>query len=96
MAALNPTDQIFDFEELEYYYQVANRKEDPTNNDEEGEEIENENPDEKKPKEEKSDDLKNSISENQENSTMINQESPQIDNPYLKSVSMLKKKFKSE
>lgn len=28
MAALNPTDQVFDFEELEYYYQVANRKED--------------------------------------------------------------------
>ncbi|XP_055531421.1 transcription initiation factor TFIID subunit 8-like [Wyeomyia smithii] len=29
LQALNPTDQIFDFEELEYYYQVANRKEDP-------------------------------------------------------------------
>nr|XP_019531787.2 transcription initiation factor TFIID subunit 8 [Aedes albopictus] len=30
LQALNPTDQIFDFEELEYYYQVANRKEDPS------------------------------------------------------------------
>jgi transcription initiation factor TFIID subunit 8 len=26
LSALNPSDQIFDFEELEYYYQVANRK----------------------------------------------------------------------
>lgn len=28
MAALNPTDQVFDFEELEYHYLVANRTED--------------------------------------------------------------------
>lgn len=28
LAALNPTDQVFDFEELEYHYQVANRTED--------------------------------------------------------------------
>lgn len=27
-AALNPTDQVFDFEELEYHYLVANRTED--------------------------------------------------------------------
>jgi transcription initiation factor TFIID subunit 8 len=26
LSALQPTDQIFDWEELEYYYQVANRK----------------------------------------------------------------------
>lgn len=26
ISALNPSDQIFDFEELEYYYLVANRK----------------------------------------------------------------------
>lgn len=26
LSALNPCDQIFDWEELEYYYQVANRK----------------------------------------------------------------------
>ncbi|KFB50179.1 hypothetical protein ZHAS_00018243 [Anopheles sinensis] len=30
LHALNPNDQVFDFEELEYYYQVANRKEDLT------------------------------------------------------------------
>ncbi|KAI8122840.1 Transcription initiation factor TFIID subunit 8 [Lucilia cuprina] len=28
LAALNPTDQVFDFEELEYHYLVANRTED--------------------------------------------------------------------
>lgn len=28
LAALNPTDQVFDFEELEYHYQVANRTSD--------------------------------------------------------------------
>jgi hypothetical protein len=32
LSALNPCDQIFDWEELEYYYQVANRK--PTDDDE--------------------------------------------------------------
>uniref|UniRef100_A0A2M4ARF4 Transcription initiation factor TFIID subunit 8 n=1 Tax=Anopheles triannulatus TaxID=58253 RepID=A0A2M4ARF4_9DIPT len=37
LQALNPTDQVFDFEELEYYYQVANRKEDPTETKEEAE-----------------------------------------------------------
>lgn len=30
LDALNPTDQVFDFEELEYHYQVANRTEDVT------------------------------------------------------------------
>lgn len=30
LAALNPTDQVFDFEELEYHYLVANRTEDVT------------------------------------------------------------------
>ncbi|CRK87616.1 CLUMA_CG001412, isoform A [Clunio marinus] len=32
LSALNPCDQIFDWEELEYYYQVANRK--PTDDSE--------------------------------------------------------------
>lgn len=35
MAALNPTDQVFDFEELEYHYLVANRTEDVRDDDEE-------------------------------------------------------------
>lgn len=35
LQALNPSDQIFDFEELEYYYLVANRKEDITETKEE-------------------------------------------------------------
>lgn len=38
ISALNPSDQIFDFEELEYYYQVANRK--PTDDEEQGSEDE--------------------------------------------------------
>uniref|UniRef100_A0A182R170 Transcription initiation factor TFIID subunit 8 n=1 Tax=Anopheles farauti TaxID=69004 RepID=A0A182R170_9DIPT len=37
LQALNPSDQIFDFEELEYYYLVANRKEDITETKEEAE-----------------------------------------------------------
>lgn len=35
MAALNPTDQVFDFEELEYHYLVANRTEDVRDDDDE-------------------------------------------------------------
>lgn len=38
ISALNPSDQIFDFEELEYYYQVANRKPDNDEVDSDNEE----------------------------------------------------------
>ncbi|XP_070501577.1 transcription initiation factor TFIID subunit 8-like [Chironomus tepperi] len=61
ITALNPSDQIFDFEELEYYYQVANRKPD---NDEMESEVEEKREDEesqsppKKRKNKKSSDLK--------------------------------------
>ncbi|XP_038113829.1 transcription initiation factor TFIID subunit 8 [Culex quinquefasciatus] len=50
LQALNPTDQIFDFEELEYYYQVANRKEDPADAKEgaDDDDEDNEDGDEKK------------------------------------------------
>lgn len=50
MLALNPTDQIFDFEELEYYYQVANRKEDPADSkaDDDDDDDEDEVKEEKK------------------------------------------------
>lgn len=37
LAALNPTDQVFDFEELEYHYLVANRTEDADEEEEDGE-----------------------------------------------------------
>ncbi|XP_055619012.1 transcription initiation factor TFIID subunit 8-like [Toxorhynchites rutilus septentrionalis] len=52
LQALNPTDQIFDFEELEYYYQVANRKEDPAetkedDDDDDGEDGEGKRGDDK-------------------------------------------------
>lgn len=61
ITALNPSDQIFDFEELEYYYQVANRKPD---NDEMESEVEEKRDDEesqsppKKRKNKKSGDFK--------------------------------------
>lgn len=89
MSALNPTDQIFDFEELEYYYQVANRKEDPVGSNE-AEDDENEDG----MKEEKSEDAKNSQTENSE--SVQNTETPQIDNPYLRTATVPRKKTKSE
>uniref|UniRef100_A0A1Q3F9X3 Transcription initiation factor TFIID subunit 8 n=1 Tax=Culex tarsalis TaxID=7177 RepID=A0A1Q3F9X3_CULTA len=45
LQALNPTDQIFDFEELEYYYQVANRKEDPADAKDGGDDDDDDNED---------------------------------------------------
>jgi transcription initiation factor TFIID subunit 8 len=90
MAALNPTDQIFDFEELEYYYQVANRKEDPVAKEEE----DNEENEDGIVKEEKPEDSKNLQSENPESST--NNGVPQIDNPYLRTATVPRKKLKSE
>jgi len=83
MAALNPTDQVFDFEELEYYYQVANRKEDISSKDEDGsdggsgdekekDESKEEKEDEKPPKDQ------TSFSE-------------LIDNPYLRAATMPKR-----
>lgn len=40
LAALNPTDQVFDFEELEYHYLVANRTEDAPSKEEEDDDEE--------------------------------------------------------
>ncbi|XP_063696387.1 transcription initiation factor TFIID subunit 8 [Culicoides brevitarsis] len=93
MAALNPTDQVFDFEELEYYYQVANRKEDITDTNEEemeGEGSDNETDhniskdeiDEKKPVKEE----ENLATKEESNSG--HDRSHSIDNPYLKAASM--------
>lgn len=82
LAALNPTDQVFDFEELEYHYLVANRTEDPPSKDDFDDDDEDGegNPDK---------DKNNSIDEHQ--SSPIDEASPQlkspnIDNPYLKAA----------
>lgn len=85
MNALNPTDQVFDFEELEYYYQVANRKEDIAPKDEEGSDAGSS--DEKE---------KDEIKEEKEDDNLKTQkESPlpdnPIDNPYLRAASMPKR-----
>lgn len=88
MAALNPTDQVFDFEELEYHYLVANRTEDM---------IEKDNDDDDEDGDEKDKDENNkSVDElcsPMESSPVI--KSPVIDNPYLKAAKP-SKKAKSE
>lgn len=98
-AALNPTDQVFDFEELEYHFQVANRTEDMTAKDE----SENED-------DEKEDGIKKEDSPKGENEikkeetvsppspspapTQTTNNEPNIDNPYLRAA-IPPKKFKS-
>ncbi|XP_035893821.1 transcription initiation factor TFIID subunit 8-like [Anopheles stephensi] len=52
LQALNPSDQIFDFEELEYYYLVANRKEDITETKEEADADDDDDEDGESPKKE--------------------------------------------
>lgn len=95
MAALNPTDQVFDFEELEYYYQVANRKEDIPSKD--GDDSDNSGDE----KNEKDSEIKDEIHEETSKSKSIDANSSQsqdnivsknsnikIDNPYLRAVSV--------
>lgn len=90
LSALNPCDQIFDWEELEYYYQVANRK--PTDDtDSEPEELIPEDVEVSPPKK-----RKNKKSEVKKEPTppivkepappVIQQPSPVIDNPFLRSI----------
>lgn len=85
MASLNPTDQVFDFEELEYYYQVANRKEDIAPKDEEGSDVGSGDEKEKDEiKEEKED-------ENSKPSKDPSLLDNPIDNPYLRAATMPKR-----
>ncbi|KAI8034860.1 transcription initiation factor TFIID subunit 8 [Drosophila gunungcola] len=87
-AALNPTDQVFDFEELEYHYLVANRTEDvPSKEDGEEGDSENEEMDGDKSKEEKPE------LEIKPNSTTNKAilENPNIDNPYLRAATLPKR-----
>ena len=88
LAALNPTDQVFDFEELEYHYLVANRTEDMIAKDDEDDDEDGEG----KEKDEKN----MSIDEHQSSpidsiSTSPQLKSPIIDNPYLKAAKPPKK-----
>ncbi|XP_064536474.1 transcription initiation factor TFIID subunit 8 [Drosophila montana] len=87
-AALNPTDQVFDFEELEYHYLVANRTEDVPSK-EEGEEgdSENEELDGDKSKEEKPE---LEIKPNSATNKAI-LDNPNIDNPYLRAATLPKR-----
>lgn len=83
LAALNPTDQVFDFEELEYHYLVANRTEDMIAKDDEDDDEDGEG--------KEKDDKSNSLDEHQSSpidsmSTSPQLKSPNIDNPYLKAA----------
>lgn len=83
LAALNPTDQVFDFEELEYHYLVANRTEDMIAKDDEDDDEDGEG--------KEKDDKNNSTDEHQSSpidsmSTSPQLKSPNIDNPYLKAA----------
>ncbi|ALC48860.1 Taf8 [Drosophila busckii] len=86
LAALNPTDQVFDFEELEYHYLVANRTEDaPSKEDGEEGDSDNEEVDGDKSKE-----LELEIKPNSATNKAI-LENPNIDNPYLRAATLPKR-----
>lgn len=90
---------MFDFEELEYYYQVANRKEtmkdtDPDYNEDDSEMEDEENPDMPASintvvKVEK----ESTVQEPSVNAIELN---PPIDNPYLRSATIPNKKIRTK
>lgn len=91
LAALNPTDQVFDFEELEYHYLVANRTEDVPSKDDDGDEDDDDGNDSKNGDRQEQD-FKDKMDEH-ESSPIDNAlnasptiKSPNIDNPYLKAA----------
>lgn len=91
LSALNPCDQIFDFEELEYYYQVANRKpSDDTDSEPEDlipEDIEVSPP--KKRKNKKSNETKKEptpVPVKEPPPVVQPEPTPVIDNPFLRSI----------
>uniref|UniRef100_A0A182N3R5 Transcription initiation factor TFIID subunit 8 n=1 Tax=Anopheles dirus TaxID=7168 RepID=A0A182N3R5_9DIPT len=107
LQALNPSDQIFDFEELEYYYLVANRKEDITETKEEadaGDDDDDEDGDTPK-KEEKggSPEVKQEVDEVSSpaggksespaitNGGAVGTSAATIDNPYLRAATIPRK-----
>lgn len=84
LAALNPTDQVFDFEELEYHYLVANRIEDPLGKDDDDDD--DEDCDEKG-----ENDRNNSNDEADTYNASPQLKSPNIDNPFLKALMIARK-----
>lgn len=82
LAALNPTDQVFDFEELEYHYLVANRTEDMIAKDDDDDDEDDKDKDDKN----MSIDDPSQHSPNDSISTSPQIKSPNIDNPYLKAA----------
>lgn len=91
LAALNPTDQVFDFEELEYHYLVANRTEDvPSKDDDDDDDNDDENDDMKTEKREKNNSVEDEKSIDAI-STSPQLKSPIIDNPFLKAAKASKK-----
>lgn len=98
LAALNPTDQVFDFEELEYHYLVANRTEDAPSKDDEEEDDEDGTGggDGKTDKSDPDKDKSNLLDEHQTSpidtipdSSQL--KSPSIDNPFLKAAKVPKR-----
>lgn len=87
MAALNPTDQVFDFEELEYHYLVANRTEDARDDDDEDEDGDDKDKDDKNMSMED-----NQTSPMDSMTTSPQFKSPNIDNPFLKAAKPSKNK----
>lgn len=94
LCALNPCDQIFDWEELEYYYLVANRKPSDDNTDSEPEESAQDEVEASPPKKRKN---KNKSVETKTEKPVVEpkvetpppkepEKKPQIDNPFLKSM----------
>lgn len=74
IAALNPTDQVFDFEELEYHYQVANRTEDAPADKEMDDDEDGEGHEESK------EDIKEELQDSTQDTTAM------MDNPFLKAI----------
>lgn len=88
LAALNPTDQVFDFEELEYHYLVANRTEDvPSKDDDDDDEDDDGKPDTKEEKmnvdETETSPSRSTACAGTSGNTA---RSPLIDNPFLKAA----------
>lgn len=115
LQALNPTDQVFDFEELEYHYQVANRTEDVPSKgkfinfwiwcqfhsnkhifvSDAGDDDDDDVDEMKTEKQEKDDKLEESMSTEMVGAVTAANNSPTIDNPYLRAAK-IPKKTKSE
>lgn len=92
LAALNPTDQVFDFEELEYHYLVANRTEDVPSKDNGSESCNEDDGDESKSEQQEQKDKKTDVEikpNSATNNAILN--NPNIDNPYLRAATLPKK-----